>query len=125
MADQNVILRFPASSERVRLARAVAAVLGDEAGFDYDEVEDLRIGIDELCFALLERSGSGAAIELVADAQPGAITIEGTVVGQTSAAADVETPSEITRQILATVLDSYELELEGDSPRFRLDKQKP
>lgn len=125
MADQNVILRFPASSERVRLARTVAAVLGDEAGFDYDEVEDLRIGVDELCFALLERSGSAAVIELTADAQPGEITIEGIVVGETSSPATADSPSEITRQILATVLDDYELELDGDNPRFRLVKHKP
>lgn len=124
MADDAVTLRFPASSERVRLARTLAAVLGDEAGFDYEEVEDLRIAVDELVFALLDRSGRGSIVELTADAQPGVLRIEGTVGGDVSTTAPGDL-SEISRQILATVIDSYELELDGDAPRFSFVKQKP
>lgn len=123
MADA-VTLRFPATTERVRLARTMAAVLGDEAGFDYEEVEDLRIAVDELCFALIERSGPGSVLELSAEAQPGVLRIAGAVGGETSSSDPAEL-SEITRQILATVIDSYELVLDGANPHFSFVKHKP
>lgn len=128
MADQAVTLRFPATSERVRLARTLAAVLGDEAGFDYEEVEDIRIAVDELVFALLEQSGPSSSLELIAHHEPGLVRIEATVEkavsSDGSAASKPAELSEISRQILATVIDSYELVLDGDPPRFSFVKQK-
>lgn len=125
VAEPVVTLRFPASTERVRLARTLVAVLGDESGFDYEQVEDLRIGVDELCFALLDRCDPTATIEIRADAQPGVLRVEGVVEGATSPAEEVTPLAEITRQILATVVDSYELVLDDDAPRFTFVKQKP
>lgn len=125
MADEAVTLRFPAISERVRLARTLAAVLGDEAGFDYDEVEDLRIAVDELTFALLDRCGPGSVVELTARAEPGVLRVEGAVGGDTAPSQPAPELSEITRQILATVIDSYELVLDDGNPRFAFLKQRP
>jgi hypothetical protein len=125
VADHSVTLRFPASSERVRLARTMVAVLADEAGFDYDDVEDLRIAVDELCFALIDSCGPEASVELTADTEPGVVEVQGVCVGDIAPPAERSAPSEITRQILATVIDSYELVLDGDEPCFRFVKNKP
>ena len=121
MATDAVTLRFPASTERVRLARTLVATLADEAGFDYDDVEDLRIAVDELCFLVLDACAEGGEFELVAHAQPGDLVIE----GSNSAATNGEgtAPSEISTQILATVVDDYELHLDGTA-RFRFHKSK-
>lgn len=124
MADNSVTLSFPASSERVRLARTLVAVLGDEAGFDYDEVEDLRIAVDELCFAVLDSCEADGPIELSAAAEPGTLTVEATCTGNGSAT-NSDGPSELTRQILTTVVDSYDLVLDGVAPSFRFTKTKP
>lgn len=124
MDDHSVTLRFPASTERVRLARTLVAVLGDEAGFDYDEVEDVRIAVDELCFVLLDRCAAEASVVLVARSAPGRLVVDATCEGALSPA---EHPglSEVTGQILATVIDSYELDLDGEVPGFRFVKNKP
>jgi serine/threonine-protein kinase RsbW len=121
MSDEAVTLRFPATTERVRLARSVVATLADEAGFDYDDVEDLRIAVDELCFLVIEAADADTQLELVARAVPGDLVVEGSV-GASNGETPVE-PSEITRQILATVVDDYELHVD-DTPRFRFHKSK-
>ena len=49
----DVRLVVPAAPEYLRLVRLTAAGLASRLGFTFDEVEDLRIAVDELCFHLL------------------------------------------------------------------------
>jgi hypothetical protein len=46
-------LTVPPFSEYLRTARLVAADAAGRAGLDYDEVEDFRIAVDELCHLLM------------------------------------------------------------------------
>jgi serine/threonine-protein kinase RsbW len=49
-SQQEVVeLSFPASVDLVVLARFTAATVAARAGFDIDEIEDLRLAVDELC----------------------------------------------------------------------------
>jgi hypothetical protein len=47
--EETVELSFPASVDLVVLARFTAATVAARAGFDIDEIEDLRLAVDELC----------------------------------------------------------------------------
>lgn len=49
----DVGLELPARGEFLRLARLAGSGLASRLGFSWDEVEDLRLAIDELCFALV------------------------------------------------------------------------
>jgi hypothetical protein len=49
-----VTLTVPAADQYLRSVRLVASDLALMAGFDAEEAEDLRIGIGELCFHLVE-----------------------------------------------------------------------
>jgi hypothetical protein len=51
-----VELSLPADAQMLFLARMTAAAVATRAELDYEQVEDLRLAIDELCIALL---GSG------------------------------------------------------------------
>src|SRR5262249_10997893 len=62
-ADE-VRLVVPALPEFLRLARVTAAGLAGRLGFSYDEVEDLRLAIDELCFGLTGPTGRHGTVEL-------------------------------------------------------------
>jgi hypothetical protein len=55
-----VELSFPASVDLVVLARFAAATMAARAGFDVEEIEDLRLAVDELCvsFGPIEDSQS-------------------------------------------------------------------
>lgn len=120
-----VTLCFPAASERVRLARVVAATLADEAGFDYDEVEDVRIAVDELCFGLLDAGETVGTLDITAVSEPGQLRIEGTCNYTAEARpSDDEANAELTAQILGTVVDEYQIEFAGTTGRFSLRKSR-
>ena len=51
MADV-VGLSIPSGADLLVLARLTAATVASRAGFDVEEVEDLRLAVDELCVAL-------------------------------------------------------------------------
>ena len=124
MADDAVTLRIPASSDRVRLARTLVATLGDDIGFDFDEVEDLRIAVDELCFVLLDLCSQGGHIDVVGRPVDNALVIEGTCsIDQDADGARPDLP-ELTSQILATVVDDYEVGIDGTAASFRFTKSK-
>jgi len=58
-----VRLSLPASPRFLAAARVVATSLGAESGLSVDDLEDLRLGVNELVSLLVE-SGGGARVEL-------------------------------------------------------------
>jgi hypothetical protein len=53
IVGEDVWLTVPPFSEFLRTVRLVAADTASRAGLDYDEVEDFRIAVDELCHLLM------------------------------------------------------------------------
>ena len=117
-----VRLVVPAAPEYLRLARLTAAGLASRLGFSYDEVEDLRIAIDELCFVLVGSHGRPGSITLVYSMHPDALVVEGS-----GEFADAGPPfngvSELSAQILAAVVDEHEVRAGTNGPTFRLRKR--
>jgi hypothetical protein len=56
--DEVVAVTLPAEVDLVVLARFTAATIAARAGFDVEEIEDLRLAVDELCmsFGPIERN---------------------------------------------------------------------
>ena len=54
-----VQLDIPASGDLLTLARLTAATLAARSAFTVEEVEDLRLAVDELCLPLLRACASG------------------------------------------------------------------
>ena len=122
MTSGEVRLAVPALPEFLRLARLTAAGLASRLGFTYDEVEDLRIAIDELCFSLVGTRGRPGVLALTYTMLPEGLVVEGTGVFED--AADVHpTLSPLSQQILQAVVDEHELAMDRDGPRFRLLKR--
>jgi len=123
--QEEVRLVVPATPEFLRLARVTATGLASRSGFSYDEVEDLRLAIDELCFALIGSRGREGTVNLRYAMPEGALEIEGSGDFPTATA----TPpalSELSRQILTALVDDYDVYLaDGGHPAFRLRKQRP
>lgn len=120
-AGGDVRLVVPAAPEYLRLVRLTAAGLASRMGFTFDEVEDLRIAVDELCFLLV---GNGDALdrtmELRYSAGPDSITIE----GETALDGPAPEPNELSQQILGALVDEHEVDGRGDAVRFRLVKRR-
>jgi serine/threonine-protein kinase RsbW len=122
----DVRLVVPAAPEYLRLVRLTAAGLASRLGFTFDEVEDLRIAVDELCFHLLgdldggSTSGEDRTMDLIYSAGRDSITITGRT-GSPGASPD---PSELSEQILDALVDEHEVGSADGMITFRLKKQR-
>jgi hypothetical protein len=120
-ASDEVQLVVPARPEFLRLARVTAAGLAGRLGFNYDEVEDLRLAIDELCFGLTGPTGRPGTVELRYLIGDGALVVE----GRGHFVDDVAPVSltELSRVILSALVDEHSLGPGPDGPGFRLVKR--
>lgn len=122
-SSTDVRLVIPGSLRRVQLARLVAAGIGGIAGFDVDEIEDLRIAVDELCVAMLT-GGAADQLDLTYRVADGHVEIVGECEYREGARSITLEP--LAAQILDTVVDEHEISIRGGTRgRFRLRKSRP
>jgi serine/threonine-protein kinase RsbW len=121
MSDQ-VRLAMPANPEFLRLARVTAMGIASRLGFTLDDIEDLRIAIDELCFALMGTAGRPGLVQLVYRVQDEGLEVLGQ--GEFDDEGPSRGLSELSELILAAVTDEHELRLNGASSSFRLVKRR-
>ena len=76
-----VRLSVPASPQFLSAARLVAASLGAEVGLSVDDLEDLRLGVNELVSALVDGASAGSRIDLEFLPADGTITVSGVIEG--------------------------------------------
>ncbi len=119
---EQVRLTMPTTPHLLRVARLTAAGLAGRLGFSFDEIEDVKIAVDELCFALVGSRGRPGSLALVYTLNADSLVIEGqaTYEGIPPELA----PSELSSQILRAVVDEHELNPDGDRLRFRLLKRR-
>jgi hypothetical protein len=73
-----VELSIPVQADLVVLARLTAATVASRAGFAVEEIEDLRLAVEELCLSLVQANDSGR-LRFVYHHQDDAIEIECTL----------------------------------------------
>ena len=114
---------MPAAPEFLRISRIMAAGVASRVGFTLDEVEDLRIAIDELCFSLVGSRGRTGTITLRYLLDHDQLSVQGT--GRFTDGDGAEPVlSALSRQILAAVVDECDVSLGVDGPTFRLVKRR-
>ena len=122
MATGEVRLEVPAAPEFLRISRIMAAGVASRVGFTLDEVEDLRIAIDEVCFSMVGAHGREGTITLRYLLDSDELVVEGT--GRFSDGLGTEPlVSALSNQILAAVVDECELSAGEEGPQFRLVKR--
>lgn len=114
----DVVLRVPAEHRFVAVTRVAAASLAVELDFDVDQIEELRIGVNELVSLLVEHSTVGSQLELVYSVQSDRLEVSGRIE-PASPAGDLDI-DELARQILEVVVDSYRC----DGASFWLSKHR-
>ncbi|MCU1377939.1 MAG: putative anti-sigma regulatory factor, serine/threonine protein kinase [Acidimicrobiales bacterium] len=120
---EEVRLTMPATPQLLRVARLTAAGLAGRLGFSVDEIEDVKIAVDELCFALVGSKGRPGSLTLTYRLGNHALIIDGEGVF-TSVVGESPAPSELSAQILAAVVDEHEFTRDGNTMRFRLVKRR-
>jgi serine/threonine-protein kinase RsbW len=79
MATSTVHLEIPASGAYLAVARAAATGLAAQLHFTYDEIDDLRIAVDEACTQLMARRGSADTIRIAYELHGGELRVEASV----------------------------------------------
>ena len=115
-----VELTVPAALEFVRMVRLTAAAYADRLGFDIDEIEDIRVAVDELSSVLVESTNDGCTLTIRMASSAGSLHIEGAVPANGAPTLD-----ELTGQILGAVLDSYDVACADGAATFRCRKALP
>ena len=101
----------------------MTAGVASRLDFTYDEVEDLRIAIDELCFSLVGRNGRPGTIALRYRMLPEGVEIVGT--GHFDDHFDEEPRlSPLSTQILGALADSCQVSASLEGPTFRMLKKR-
>jgi serine/threonine-protein kinase RsbW len=70
-----VSLRLPADGAYLAVLRTAAAGLASRLNFTLDDIEDLRIAVDEACAMLLPKAADGASLECAFELKPGELDI--------------------------------------------------
>lgn len=113
---EEIKLTLPALVDYARVARLAVTGLASRMGFSYDEIEDLRIAVGEVCSVLLD--GSGGRLELRCTLTDGALALETTRL-PTGPPLQI---SDLTRQILLAVVD--EADIDQDRAQVRVVKRR-
>ncbi len=113
-------LSIPAESRLLRLARMTAATVAADVGFALQDIEDVRVAVDELAALLIEGSRTGATLDLCFGHADGALAVEGEV--RDGGAVPELHP--VARELLGLVADDYSISMgEHGGPRFRVVKR--
>lgn len=116
--DGTIELTIPADPRLLRLVRLVASGLASTAGFDVDELDDLRIAVDEAVTALLE-GGDGSSLPIHFRVDGREVAMTGSTPASSSDPLDAAR-LEISTQILAAVCDEHDLSVERNEVRVRI-----
>ena len=120
--SDEVRLAVPATPEFVRLARVTAAGLASRLGFTFDDVDDLRLAIDELCFALIGAKGRQGTVQLSYKVMDDGLEVVGT--GHFVDDGPAPALHDFSGQILDALVDEHDLTGSGSKPEFRLVKRR-
>ncbi len=96
------------------MARLTATGLASRLGFSYDEVEDLRIAVDELCSTMLGDGGGVLTVVFSTGTDGLEVRAENS---HAPTAADFDVLSE---QILKAIVDNYEMDVAERAATFRM-----
>lgn len=114
-----VTLEVPARTDHLHLLRLnVAAIAG--VAFDLDDVEDVKIAIEELAAALVVVESADETLHVDIACEHGILTVSGRRRIQEAEA--IELP-EFVPTILDALVDEYSFSSSGDEARFRFEKQ--
>jgi serine/threonine-protein kinase RsbW len=114
---------IPATPSYLQVLRLVAAGLASRLAFTIDEIEDLKIGVDELSAYLTGAQGREGSMEIAFRIEGSSITITGS--GKFAPGDRIRTSlTDFSKMILETVADSANLSQENGVPTFTLTKSK-
>ena len=123
--SESVELTIPVQSDLVVLARLTAVTVASRAGFDVEELENLRLAVDELCVSIVNGSSAGR-LSLTFISRDGSVEVDCTLDGSASLPAnadDIYGEHDLSVRILDALVDEHGEEIGDGSRRVWLRKR--
>lgn len=118
-----ISVQIPASPAYLQVVRLIAAGLASRLGFTIDEIEDLKIGVDELSAYMTGAQGRDGDLSITFTIDGDCIKIDGS--GSFGPGQKVRTElTDFSKMILSTVVDGAALTQVDGRPSFELSKRK-
>jgi serine/threonine-protein kinase RsbW len=121
--DDVVVLSVPAAGAYLGVLRTATAGLAARLQFTLDEIEDLRIAVDEACAMLLPIAMPDAQLSCRFMVTSDALLVE-TSVPTTSSGPRLPAES-FSWQVLSALADDIEAAISGGNAAIRLTKRRP
>ncbi len=121
-SSKRVELTLAADAEMLVLARMTGAAVAAQAKFDYEQVEDVRLAVDELCIRLVNASTGPARINVLFQwDDQGTLEVVGTFIpdeepstnGQHSRPTRHDPSFELSERILDALVDEHGSDVVG------------
>lgn len=120
----SISVTVPARGEFVHLLRSVIASAAAIEDFSFDEIEDLRIAVDEACAHLLKYAGGAATMTVRIDAGGGTMEVIAAADGSPGRWPPADVHQELAWQVLAALTDETEFQSVGESPAIHFVKRR-
>jgi serine/threonine-protein kinase RsbW len=115
LEGENVVrLSVPAALEYVRIIRLTGSGVASRLSFDVEEIENLRVAIDELASMAIE-AADGGSLDITFLSGENELRIEGRAPAKPGAEVGIDA---LTGQILKAVIDDYELHTDSGHVSF-------
>jgi serine/threonine-protein kinase RsbW len=124
MSD-TVALSLPVRSELLVLARITAATMASRADFDIEEIEDLRLAVDELCLSVVGGARSGTVrLGFSVDESTIAITCELDWSGEAGEDDVPGEPDDLSIRLIEALVDEHGRDSGNSGRRAWLSKRR-
>jgi serine/threonine-protein kinase RsbW len=123
VTSEIIRLSVPAALEYVRIVRLTASGVASRLGFDVEEIEDLRVAVDELASIVVD-AAEGGELAVQFAVRDEALRIEGEATLAPSRADNAKV-DDLTAQILAAVVDEWDLSTHDGTVRFTCVRRVP
>lgn len=119
--DDAVRLSFPARPGFLRLSRINVTTFGSDLGFTVDELDDLRLAVDEAVHWLLRDENPADTVLLELRERDHGVELRATRSG---AALPEQPVGDLIHAILGATVDGYEIGGDGNARRVVLSKRR-
>jgi len=121
MSSDHVELRVPASGAYVSVLRTAAAGLAARLDFTVDDIEDLRIAVDEACAVILPLAAADARLSARFELEPGRIQV---AVSVPSSVTEVPGRDTFAWTVLTALAGEVDASVEDGQVTITLRKQQ-
>ncbi len=120
-----VLLAVPASGAWLGVLRTATASLASRLQFTLDEIEDLRIAVDEACAILLALASLDAVLSCRFVVTDDALTVNATVPTDNAASVRLPSGESFAWQVLSALTDDVSAKAQDNLVSIQLTKRRP